>query len=164
VRPYRRRILAAALALVVAAGSVLAIGQGLKLVIDRGIAAGNPGMLNEALVGLLAVIVVMSGATFGRFYLVTWLGERVTADLRRAVFDHILKLSPAFFEVTRTGEVNGITVVDDYGHHPVEIATTLKAACDLFNLFCWQTGRSESSQAFFDVVYFVKNLIKTKNR
>ena len=105
MRPYRRRILAAALALVVAAGSVLAIGQGLKLVIDRGIAAGNPGMLNEALVGLLAVIVIMSGATFGRFYLVTWLGERVTADLRRAVFDHILKLSPAFFEVTRTGEV-----------------------------------------------------------
>jgi len=47
----------------------------------------------------------MSGATFGRFYLVTWLGERVTADLRRAVFEHILKLSPAFFEVTRTGEV-----------------------------------------------------------
>ena len=56
MRPYRRRILAAALALVVAAGSVLAIGQGLKLVIDRGIAAGNPGMLNEALVGLLAVL------------------------------------------------------------------------------------------------------------
>ena len=105
LRPYRRRIAAAAIALVVAAGSVLAIGQGLKLVIDRGIAAGNPGMLNEALVGLLAVIVIMSGATFGRFYLVTWLGERVTADLRRAVFEHILKLSPAFFEVTRTGEV-----------------------------------------------------------
>ena len=105
MRPYRQRILAAAVALVVAAGSVLAIGQGLKLVIDRGIAAGNPGMLNEALVGLLAVIVIMSGATFGRFYLVTWLGERVTADLRRAVFEHILKLSPAFFEVTRTGEV-----------------------------------------------------------
>ncbi len=84
---------------------MLAIGQGLKLVIDRGIAAGNPGMLNEALVGLLVVIVVMSCATFGRYYLVTWLGERVTADLRRAVFEHILKLSPAFFEVTRTGEV-----------------------------------------------------------
>jgi len=105
VRPHRARILAAAVALIVAAGSVLAIGQGLKLVIDRGIAAGNPGMLNEALVGLLVVIVVMSCATFGRYYLVTWLGERVTADLRRAVFEHILKLSPAFFEVTRTGEV-----------------------------------------------------------
>ncbi len=105
VRPYRARVAWAALALVVAAGSVLAIGQGLKLVIDRGIAAGNAGLLNEALIGLLTVIVVLAGATFGRFYLVTWLGERVTADIRRAVFDHILDLSPSFFEITRTGEV-----------------------------------------------------------
>ena len=100
VRPYRARVAWAALALVVAAGSVLAIGQGLKLVIDRGIAAGNAGLLNEALIGLLTVIVVLAGATFGRFYLVTWLGERVTADIRRAVFDHILDLSPSFFEIT----------------------------------------------------------------
>jgi ATP-binding cassette, subfamily B, bacterial len=105
VSPYRARVAAAAAALVVAAASVLAIGQGLKLVIDRGIAAGNPGLLNEALAGLLMVIVVMAAATFARFYLVTWLGERVTADIRRAVFDHILELSPSFFEVTRTGEV-----------------------------------------------------------
>ncbi len=105
VRPYRVRVAWAALALVIAAGSVLAIGQGLKLVIDRGIAAGNAGLLNEALIGLFVVIVVLAGATFGRFYLVTWLGERVTADIRRAVFDHILDLSPSFFEQTRTGEV-----------------------------------------------------------
>ncbi|MSQ68898.1 MAG: ATP-binding cassette domain-containing protein [Gammaproteobacteria bacterium] len=105
VRPYWPRAAGAGLALVVAAGSVLAIGQGLKHVIDSGIAAGNPGLLNEALVGLLAVIVLMSGATFARYYWVTWLGERVTADLRRALFDHILRLSPAFFEATRTGEV-----------------------------------------------------------
>lgn len=95
----------AAIALVVAAGSVLAIGQGLKRVIDFGISAGNPGLLDDALLGLGVVILLMSAATFGRFYLVTWLGERVTADIRRAVFDHLLKLSPEFFEVTRTGEV-----------------------------------------------------------
>ncbi|HMM77293.1 MAG TPA: ABC transporter transmembrane domain-containing protein [Gammaproteobacteria bacterium] len=105
VRPYRARVLAAAAALLVAASSVLAIGQGLRLVIDRGIAAGNPGLLDEALIGLFVVILVMAAATFGRFYLVTWLGERVTADIRRAAFDHILELSPAFFELTRTGEV-----------------------------------------------------------
>ncbi|MCC7120558.1 MAG: ATP-binding cassette domain-containing protein [Gammaproteobacteria bacterium] len=105
IRPYRHRVALAAVALVVAASSVLAIGQGLRLVIDRGIAAGNPGLLNEALIGLFVVIVVMAGAIFGRFYLVTWLGERVTADIRRAAFDHILDLSPAFFELTRTGEV-----------------------------------------------------------
>ncbi|MGE3774970.1 MAG: ABC transporter transmembrane domain-containing protein [Gammaproteobacteria bacterium] len=105
VRPYRARVAAAAVALLVAASSVLAIGQGLRLVIDRGIAAGNPGLLDEALIGLFVVILVMAAATFGRFYLVTWLGERVTADIRRAAFDHILALSPAFFELTRTGEV-----------------------------------------------------------
>ena len=60
---------------------------------------------SDLLLGLLVVIVLMSAATFGRFYLVTWLGERVTADIRRAVFDHLLALSPEFFEVTRTGEV-----------------------------------------------------------
>jgi ATP-binding cassette subfamily B protein len=105
IRPYRARVGVAAIALVVAASSVLAIGQGLRLVIDRGIAAGNPGLLDEALIGLFVVIVVMAAATFGRFYMVTWLGERVTADIRRAVFDHILALSPSFFELTRTGEV-----------------------------------------------------------
>jgi len=105
VRPHRARVFAAAVALIVAASSVLAIGQGLRLVIDRGIAAGNPGLLDEALIGLFVVILVMACATFSRYYLVTWLGERVTADLRRAAFDHILALSPAFFELTRTGEV-----------------------------------------------------------
>jgi len=105
IRPYRARVGVAAIALVVAASSVLAIGQGLRLVIDRGIAAGNPGLLDEALIGLFVVIVIMAAATFGRFYMVTWLGERVTADIRRAVFDHILALSPSFFELTRTGEV-----------------------------------------------------------
>lgn len=105
IRPYRSRVGVAAVALVVAASSVLAIGQGLRLVIDRGIAAGNAGLLDEALIGLFVVIVVMAAATFGRFYMVTWLGERVTADIRRAVFDHILALSPSFFELTRTGEV-----------------------------------------------------------
>ncbi len=54
---------------------------------------------------MLGVIVVMAGATYMRFYFVSWLGERVTADLRRAVFDHLLDLPPAFFEATRTGEV-----------------------------------------------------------
>ena len=105
VRPYRARVLGAAIALVVAAASVLAIGQGLRRVIDYGLAKGNPGLLDQALFGLLLVVCVMAMATFGRFYLVTWLGERVTADIRKRVFDHILNLSPAFFELTRTGEI-----------------------------------------------------------
>ncbi len=105
VRPYRWRVLGAAVALIVAALSVLAIGQGLKLVIDHGISRGNPGYLDRALLGLLVVITVMAGATYCRFYLVTWLGERVTSDIKRSVFDHLLALSPTFFEQTRTGEI-----------------------------------------------------------
>jgi ATP-binding cassette subfamily B protein len=105
VAPYRRQVVYAALALLVAAGAVLAIGQGLRVVIDRGFVAGSAAELDRALVLLGIVIAVMASATYARFYFVSWLGERVTADLRRTVFDHLLTLPPAFFETTRTGEV-----------------------------------------------------------
>ena len=105
LRPYRLRILCAFVALVVAAASVLLIGQGLRQVIDKGFVAGSAQWLNYALLGTLVVILVMSVATYARFYLVSWLGERITADLRRRVFSHLLTLSPAFFEQNRTGDV-----------------------------------------------------------
>src|SRR5882762_1506124 len=94
-----------ALALVVAAACFLVIGQGLKQVIDRGFAGGDPQALNQALFFLLGVIVVMSVATWVRFYLISWLGERVIADIRRAVFSRLLSLSPGWFEQARTGDV-----------------------------------------------------------
>ena len=103
--PYRGRFVVAGIALLIAAGCTLAVGQGLKLVIDRGFSANDAGALDQALVALLAIIATMSIATYVRFYNVSWIGERVTADLRRQVFDHLLTLSPGFFEVTRTGEV-----------------------------------------------------------
>src|SRR6476659_10047180 len=105
LRPYKREIVLAGIGLVVAASAVLAVGQGLKFVVDRGFAASNAGELDRMLGLMLAVIVVMAAATYMRFYHVSWLGERVTADLRRAVFDHLLDLPPAFFDATRTGEV-----------------------------------------------------------
>ena len=103
--PYRRQVAIALVALVVAAGCVLVLGQGLRRVIDRGFSGADGALLDSALVALLAVIVVMAIATYTRFYFVSWIGERVTADIRRAVFSHLLDLSPGFFEVTRTGEV-----------------------------------------------------------
>jgi ATP-binding cassette subfamily B protein len=103
--PYRVRIALALLALIVAAGSVLSIGQGLRRVIDNGFSAMNPALLDQSLIVLFGLTVILAVATFCRFYLVTWVGERVTADIRRDVFSHLLELSPAFFEVTRTGEV-----------------------------------------------------------
>ena len=105
IRPYRRQVIIAGIALVIAAAAVLMFGQGLKFVIDRGFAANNAAELDHMLALSLGVIILLALATYTRFYYVSWIGERVTADLRRAVFDHLLDLPPSFFEETRTGEV-----------------------------------------------------------
>ncbi len=103
--PHWRQAAGAATALIVAASTVLGIGLGLRHLVDNGIAGNDPAVLDAALVILLGVIAVLAAATFFRSYLVAWVGERVVADLRRDVFAHILKLSPSFFEVTKTGEI-----------------------------------------------------------
>lgn len=105
IAPYRCRIALALLALCVAAVSVLALGQGLRFVVDRGFGSGDPGMLDRALVGLVGVAVLLSASTYARFYLMMSTAERVIADLRRAVFAQILEMEAAFFEVTRAGEI-----------------------------------------------------------
>lgn len=102
---YKGVMCGAALALLVAGVTVLSIVGGLRYVIDRGFVADNPAMLDRTLLQVLIAIVVLATATFARYSLVTWLGERVIADLRRTVYNHILKLSPAFFEVTRSGDI-----------------------------------------------------------
>ncbi len=105
LRPYRLRMLAAAVALTLAAASVLGLGSALRWLIDAGFASGDAMLLDAALGGLVGFVLLLAGATYARSYLVTWLGERVTADLRKAVFASTLRLSPAFYEATRTGEV-----------------------------------------------------------
>jgi ATP-binding cassette, subfamily B, bacterial len=105
VRPYRWQVVATLVALVVAAGAVLVFGIGLRYLIDGAFAAGRTEALNHALEASLIVVVVLAAATFARAYLVAWLGERVVTDLRKQVYDRVIGLSPAFFEVTRTGEV-----------------------------------------------------------
>ena len=105
VTPYRARVAAALVALLVAAAAVLALGQGLRHVVDNGFGSGDPRLLDQALAAMIAVAVALSVATWFRFYLMMTTGERVVTDLRRAVFDHIVGLDPAFFEATRTGEV-----------------------------------------------------------
>ena len=103
--PYRARIGAAVAALVLAAGCVLALGQGVKHVVDNGFGSGDPRLLDQALAAMIVVAAALAVATWFRFYLMMSTGERVVTDLRRAVFDHMLGLEPAFFEATRTGEV-----------------------------------------------------------
>ncbi len=105
IRPYRWQAAGATVMLLIAAGTVLALGPGFKFLIDQGFGQGDPTVLDKAVLALFGVAIVMAVGTAGRFYLVSWIGERVVADIRRAVFDHIIGLSPGFFEVTRTGEV-----------------------------------------------------------
>jgi ATP-binding cassette subfamily B protein len=102
---YRGRVAGALAALLVAALCWLALGQGVKQVIDDGLASGAPAALDAALAAMLGIAAVLSIATWFRFHLMMTLGERVVTDVRRAVFDHILGLEPAFFEARRTGEV-----------------------------------------------------------
>ena len=103
--PYRIQVAGAVLALIVAAVAVLGLGVGLRLLIDQGLAETDPDFLDTALIVLIATVVVLAIASFARSFLVSWIGERVVADLRRDVFNRIVALSPTFFEVTRTGEV-----------------------------------------------------------
>jgi ATP-binding cassette subfamily B protein len=109
LRPYRGRIALAVVFLMLAAVSTLVLPVALKSLIDMGLVAADPGQrvmaLREhffALFGVGAALGVFSAA---RFYMVSWLGERVTADLRNAVYAHVVKQSPEFFETTQTGEV-----------------------------------------------------------
>ena len=105
LRPYWRRVVGALAALMVTASAVLGLGQGLRALIDGGFSGGDPAALENALGLLVGLSIVMAIGTYCRFYLVTWLGERVVADLRDAVFDRVIRMDPAFFEVTKTGEI-----------------------------------------------------------
>ncbi|MEB0137761.1 MULTISPECIES: ABC transporter transmembrane domain-containing protein [unclassified Undibacterium] len=108
LRPYRRQFILAGLALLVAAAATLAIPAAFRQMIDLGF--GNNGAHNITHVDLTFLALfglagVLGLATAARFYLVSWLGERVTADIRSAVYAHVLTQSPQFFETTQTGEV-----------------------------------------------------------
>ena len=105
VKPYRLRVAGATFAVAVAAGTVLGLGFGLRKLVDEGFASGNADLLDEAIWVLFGVVLLLAAASYTRFYLVSWVGERVVADIRRAVFDQVTRLSPAYYEVTRTGEI-----------------------------------------------------------
>jgi len=104
LKPYSWRVLGALIALVFAASSVLAIGQAIRRVLDNGFAEES-AFIDQYFIALMGVVTVLAAATFCRYYLVTWLGERVIADLRKAVYSHVLTLSPSFYDQLRVGEV-----------------------------------------------------------
>jgi len=109
LRPYRGRIVLAGVFLVLAALSTLVLPIALKGLIDEGLVAADPGervmALREHFLALFGVGAALGVFSAARFYMVTWLGERVTSDLRNAVYRHVVRQSPEFFETTQTGEV-----------------------------------------------------------
>ena len=109
LRPYRGHIALAGVFLVLAAVATLVFPVALRSLIDGGLALGDKGAqimaLREHFLALFAVAVAFGVFSAARFFMVSWLGERVTADLRNAVYGHVLQQSPEFFETTQTGEV-----------------------------------------------------------
>lgn len=112
LRPYRLAVAGASVALVVTAATVLGIGAGLRYLVDQGFATGDGALLDRAVLTLLGVVVLVAGGSYARFSLVYWIGERVVADIRRAVYDHVIALSPGYFDSQRTGEILSRLTVD----------------------------------------------------
>ncbi len=105
IKPYKLMLALALLALLVTAAVNLSLGQGVKFVIDSGFIAGSVEQLQSAILVLIALISLLAVGTFSRFYLMSWLGERVSADIRKAVFNRIVTLHPSYFEENRSGEL-----------------------------------------------------------
>lgn len=105
IRPYRGTLALAMMTLLVAAAAMLALPIAFRHLIDSGFNAGNLQTINRYFAWFLVVALVFGAFAALRFYLVTWLGERVVADIRSRVFEKVIRMDPTFFEVTRTGEV-----------------------------------------------------------
>ena len=105
IRPYHKTLILALGALLIASGALLMLPIGVRYVIEQVLAADSSAGINKYFLGLFAVVAVLAVFSGMRLYLVTWVGERVVADLRDAVYRHVITLDPTFFEVTKTGEV-----------------------------------------------------------
>ncbi len=105
VKPYKKILVGAIIALIFTAGVSLSIGAGVRMLIDQGFSSQTMDGLGHAVIFMIWIAVMMAVGTFIRFYLVSSLGERVSADIRLAVFDHLLTLPPGYFETNRSGEI-----------------------------------------------------------
>jgi len=112
LRPYRRQALLALLALVATAAITLSMGQGIRLLVDQGFMTRSAHQLNQTIGLFLMLVLALAIGTFSRFYLVSWIGERCVADIRRAVFDHLIGLHPGFFEDNRSSEIQSRLTAD----------------------------------------------------
>src|SRR5690606_9451728 len=98
IAPYKRQVAYSLIALFFTATIMLSIGQGIRLLIDRGLATHSAELLTQYMVMFILLIIALAVGTYTRYYWVTWLGERVVADIRCKVFDHLINLHPGIFE------------------------------------------------------------------
>ncbi|MDA5194892.1 ABC transporter transmembrane domain-containing protein [Govanella unica] len=112
IAPHKLVMAGALVSLVFAAGAMLGIGQAIRRIVDQGFLSSNGEFIDIYFLALLGIVTLLAFATFGRFYLVSWLGERVVADIRTAVYGHVIKLSPEFFETAKTGEITSRLTTD----------------------------------------------------
>jgi ATP-binding cassette, subfamily B, bacterial len=112
VTPYQRQIIWAMSALVFTAAITLGLVQYVRIIVDSGFVAGSSQSLGTAIIGFVIVALLQAIGTFARFYWVSWLGERVTADIRKAVFNHLLELHPGYFEENLSGEIQSRITTD----------------------------------------------------
>jgi ATP-binding cassette subfamily B protein len=134
LRPYRGVLVLALLALLVAAAAMLALPIALRFLIDNGISSKSSDTINQYFVAFLAAAAVFGVFAALRFYLVSWLGERVVADMRSAVYARVIRMDPAFFEVTRIGEVLSRLTADTtlvQSIAGVNLSITLRSALSL---------------------------------
>lgn len=110
--PYRWQMAGALLALLFTAAITLSMGQGIRLLVDQGFATRSPALLNQSILLFFALILALAVGTFTRFYLVSWLGERFVADIRKQVFDHLIELHPGFYESNRSSEIQSRLTAD----------------------------------------------------
>ncbi|WP_297323951.1 ABC transporter transmembrane domain-containing protein [Nitrosomonas sp.] len=112
ISPYKRQVIYSLLALLFTAAITLSIGQGIRLLIDQGFATQSKDLLSQYVVIFLLLVIALAVGTFTRYYWVTWLGERVIADIRRTVFNHLIHLHPGFFEENRSLEIQSRLTAD----------------------------------------------------
>ncbi|UZD67759.1 ABC transporter transmembrane domain-containing protein [Marinobacter sp. AN1] len=135
ILPYRKAVAGAMTALVITAGITLSLGQGLRILVDQGLATQSPEMLARS-VGLFFLLVLgLAVGSFTRFYLVSWIGERVVADIRKQVFNHLIDLHPGFYEKNRSLEIQSRFTADTTVLQSVIGSTVSIALRNLLMLF-----------------------------
>ncbi|VVP16828.1 Lipid A export ATP-binding/permease protein MsbA [Pseudomonas fluorescens] len=112
IAPYRWQAFGALLALIATAGITLSMGQGIRLLVDKGFMTQSPHLLNQSITLFMLLVMGLAIGTFARFYLVSWIGERCVADIRRNVFNHLIYLHPGFYEDNRSSEIQSRLTAD----------------------------------------------------